>query len=578
MIVVGVNAFHPDSSIAIIDGGKLIWASEEERFTRVKHVAGFPSEALKNGIIESKIDPHKINAFVVSKDPSAHLPRKILYGLTNFGHANRLIKRKLVGYLKPDQASIYIDHIMLDFGVKSKSNVVHIEHHLCHAASSYYVSGFDNAAILSIDGMGDFSSTMLSKGERFKISKLDHIFYPNSAGFLYTAASQFIGFPYYGDEFKVMGLAAYGKPKYVKEFESIFKLLPKGKFCLNPQYFSQFNGEESLSWNEGQPHVGELFSAKWQQLFGPVRKTDEPILQKHMDIAASVQASLETIYFHVLNHLHSLTRVDNLCLAGGVAFNSVANGKITKNTPFKNVYIQPAAGDSGTALGAALYYYHQKNTVSNQFEMPHAQWGSTFTNAQIETALAESKLKFEVLGDNELCAVVAKKIVDGAVVGWFQGAVEFGPRALGGRSILADPRRSDMKDILNARIKRRESFRPFAPAVLEEEASNFFVMDAPESPFMLKVFDVIPSKRELLPAITHVDGTARVQTVNKIHQPMYWSLIAKFGELTGIPILLNTSFNENEPIVRSPMEAISCYVKTKMDVLVLGNYVVKRES
>jgi carbamoyltransferase len=449
---------------------------------------------------------------------------------------------------------------------------------LCHIASCLFLSGFNQAAFISLDGLGDFSTAMWGRGDGTRFYVMDRVFFPHSAGFFYTAGTQFLGFLSFGDEYKVMGLAAYGKPVYLDEFRKMIKLKPKGKFELQLDYFTQHRGQSKVRWEGGKPEQDILFSPRWTEIFGNPREAHEAVKDREKNMAASMQAVLEEIYFHVLNYLYQETKADNLCVAGGVAFNSVANGKITKNTPFKNIYIQPAAGDSGTSIGAAAYVYHAVLRRPRRFVMNQALYGSEFTDTDVEKMLKDKKLSYDKLDEEELIRRTVKALTEEKIVGWFQGKMEFGPRALGNRSILADPRCARMKDILNERIKRRESFRPFAPAVPEEYAGEYFEMDCPVSPFMLKVFPVRPEKKTVIPAITHVDGTARVQTVSKSEHPIFWKLLTAFGKETGVYVLLNTSFNENEPIVCTPQEAVECFIKTKMDVLVLGNYFAVKEE
>ncbi len=374
-----------------------------------------------------------------------------------------------------------------------------------------------------------------------------------------------------------MGLVAYGKPVFLNIFRDMIYLKRGGRFELNLDYFAHQEGKAKIRWEGGVPEQDIMYSSKWTDVFGMSRWPQEPVSERDQNIAASLQVALEEIYFHILRHLHKETEETNLCLAGGVAFNSVANGKIAKNTPFKNIYIQLAAGDAGTALGAAAFVTHCVFNQPRKFLMNHAAFGSEASGTEIEVVLQQQGLTYEKLSEQDLIQRTARALADGQIVGWFQGKMEFGPRALGQRSILADPRRANMKDVLNHRIKRRESFRPFAPAVPEEKAADYFAMDCASSPFMLKVFPVRPEKRSVIPAVTHVDGTARVQTVNRDSNPLFWKLLTEFGKQTGVPVLLNTSFNENEPIVCTPQEAIDCFLKTKMDVLVMGNFFLKKQ-
>ena len=571
MIVLGINAYHPDAAAALMKDGVLLWAAEEERFNRVKHSSGFPALALRQCLTDTGIPPNAIDAVALSKNPRANFFKKFLFVLKHKPERELVWDR-----LKALRASSQFERDFFEALRVSpafmKAGFAHVEHHQAHIASSFFVSGFDRAAFLSLDGLGDFSSAMWGTGRGTELRVMDRVFFPHSAGFLYTAATQFLGFPHFGDEFKVMGLAAYGKPVYLEPFRHLYRLRPNGRFELNLRYFRHQEGRAKIRWEGGAPEQDVLYSPAWEELFGIPRPVEEPLTERDQNIAASLQAALEEIFFHVLKNLYSKTKEKNLCLAGGVAFNSVANGKIKSKLPFENIYIQPAAGDAGTALGAAAFVAYSIHREPRTFVMNRADFGSSATDAEIESAIRAKGLHAVKLEEDLMIAKTVDSLERGGVVGWFQGRMEFGPRALGKRSILADPRRRDMKDILNRRIKRRESFRPFAPAVPEEDAAQYFEMDCAVSPFMLKVFPVKEEKKSVIPAVTHADGTARVQTVSREADPRFWKLLKAFGRKTGVPVLLNTSFNENEPIVAAPEEAVDCFLKTKMDTLVLGNY------
>ncbi|OGW91504.1 MAG: carbamoyltransferase, partial [Omnitrophica bacterium RIFCSPHIGHO2_02_FULL_63_14] len=454
-----------------------------------------------------------------------------------------------------------------------------------HLASAFFVSPFDSAAVVSVDGFGDFASAMWGVGEGNAIDVKDQVNFPHSLGLFYLAMTQFLGFRNYGDEYKVMGLAAYGRPSEVQKLRRLVKLKPGGRFELELDYFLHHTEGVSMIWDEGQPRIGTAYSPKLEELLGPARPPAAPVEDRHKALAASLQAVYEEAFFHLLNHVHARTKSENLCLAGGCAMNSVANGKVFDRTPFRNLFVQPAAGDAGGAIGAAFSVWHEKLGKGRSFVMDHANWGPEFGDEEISSELGvrSSELKkencqVEKIDDEErLCRETAKAIADGKVVGWFQGRMEWGPRALGNRSIVCDPRRADMKDILNLKIKRRESFRPFAPSVLREKTAGWFETDT-DVPFMLQVYPVRPEKRALIPAVTHVDGSGRLQTVTAGQNPLYHRLIAAFDRLTGVPMVLNTSFNENEPIVRAPAEALECFLRTRMDRLVLGRHVVARPS
>jgi len=578
MYILGINAYHGDSSACLIKDGSLITAVEEERFRRIKHWAGFPTKSIKYCLESEVLSLEDIDYIAINRNPKANLYKKVLFTLRN-RPSFALIKDSLKNALKVKDIKIIMSERLGMKGQKIKAELYHIEHHRAHMASAFFVSPFERAAILSIDGFGDFVSTMMGIGEGNKIEVIDQVNFPHSLGLFYTALTQYLGFPKYGDEYKVMGLSAYGRPIYLKEMEEIVRLKQNGRFELNLDYFVHHSEGVSMLWEDSEPILGRAYSDRLIEKFGPERRYGEPITEHHQDIAASLQAMYEKAFFHILNYLYERTKIKNLCLAGGCALNSVANGKIFDNTPFKEVYIQPAANDAGGSLGAAYYLYHQIFGKQRNFVMDKVYWGPDFSEAEISEKL---KVRSEELNnckiekiDNEdkLCKKVAKYIADGKVVGWFQGRMEWGPRALGNRSILVDPRRAEMKDILNARIKRREPFRPFAPSILLEAVGEYFEKDYPD-PFMIKVYPIKEDKRKVIPAVTHVDGTGRLQTVSKEENPLYYKLIKEFEKITGVPVVLNTSFNENEPIVCTPDEALDCFLRTKMDVLVLGNVII----
>jgi carbamoyltransferase len=473
------------------------------------------------------------------------------------------------------------DILAEEFGVNKdeiKAELFNVEHHLAHLASSFLVSPFETSTIVSVDAFGDFSSCKVAKGRGNKIHALYEVNYPHSLGIFYTAFTQFLGFPNFGDEYKVMGLAARGKPTYLEKMEKVLILKPRGRFELNLDYFSFFKQKQDMKWDNVRPTVATLYSPKMIEAFGPAREKGEELTERHCDLAFSMQAMYEKAFFHVLNYAYEKTKNPNLCLAGGCALNSLANGKIFDNTPFKEIYIQPASSDAGGCLGAAYYVFHQILGKPRTFEMKHAFWGPGFGQEEIRKVIEQNKDKVvveEIKEEEELIKRTARFISEGKVVGWFQGRLEWGPRALGNRSILADPRKPEMREILNQRIKKREWFRPFAPSILEEYVGEYFEKSYPD-PFMIKVYPIRQEKRRLIPAVTHVDGTGRLQTVGKEENPLYWKLINEFKELTGIPLVLNTSFNENEPIVCTPEEAMDCFLRTKMDVLAMSNFIVQR--
>jgi len=437
------------------------------------------------------------------------------------------------------------------------------------------VSPFERAALLSIDGFGDFVSTMWGKGCGNKIEVDSWVEFPHSMGLLYTAITQYLGFGKYGDEYKVMGLAPYGEPEYLDAMHKLVRVTPKGGFELDLSYFIHHSEGVNMTWESGSPTLSDAFAPKLEQLFGPRRQPGDPLEAKHQNIAASLQSLLEEVVLGLLRQLAQKTGLKDLCMAGGVALNCTLNGKIQRETPFERIYIQPAAYDGGTSLGAGLYVKHQVLGAPRDFVMDHTYWGLEYTPEECRAALDTKGLSYRQLTDEPLAAAAADLIADGNIVGWYQGRFEWGPRALGNRSIVCDPRSDRMKDVLNSRIKHRESFRPFAPSVLEERAADWFEMGE-ASPFMLMTCQVRKDQQARVPAITHVDGTARQQTVSRTTNPKYWSLIHAFEAKTGVPIVVNTSFNENEPVVNTPEEAISCYLRNDMDVLVLGQYLVEK--
>ncbi|HBY80592.1 MAG TPA: carbamoyltransferase, partial [Cyanobacteria bacterium UBA11148] len=457
-----------------------------------------------------------------------------------------------------------------------RATIYSLEHHSTHLAGSFFVSPFEKAAVLSVDGMGDFVSTLSGAGNHNQLEYFSRTQFPHSLGYLYNAITLYLGFPAYGDEYKVMGLAPYGEPEYLEAFRRI--IYPKGdSFELNLDYFTHHQQGITMNWENGAPIVAPFHSHELEKLLGVMRQPHSELTPKHQNIAASLQSITEEILFHLLNRLYDRFPSENLCLAGGVAMNSVANGKISQNTPFKNIYIPPGAADNGTSFGAAFYVWNQILKQSRQFVLDHAFWGSEFSEEDCLIALQKHHLKPHKIARESLLDYVVDALCAGKVVGWFQGRMEFGARALGNRSLLADPRREDMRDIINLKIKFREKFRPFAPSILEEYVGKYFAVDAPV-PFMEKVFIVRPEVRSQIPAVTHVDNTGRLQSVSRQTNPLYWDLINTFHQRTGIPLLLNTSLNENEPIVRTPDEAIKCFLRTQMDALVLGSYYIDRSQ
>ncbi|MCX6702719.1 MAG: carbamoyltransferase [Candidatus Wolfebacteria bacterium] len=580
MYILGINAYHGDSSACLLKDGKLVAALEEERIRRIKHWAGFPSEAIKFCLDYAGIGIEEIDYVAISRNPLAHFWKKVLRVILKVPRLSFLLERtknikKVMLGVKPALASA--------FGIpesKIKARIINVEHHRAHLASAFFVSPFHEAAIVSVDGFGDFSSTMTGTGSGNKIKILDTVAFPHSLGIFYTALTQFLGFWNYGDEYKVMGLAAFGKPVYADKLRKVVNLDGKtGLFSLETSYFLHDKEGVEMTWLNDKPVIGRLFSKKLKELLGEPRREGEELDSRHKDIAASVQEVYEEAFFRILNNLNKKTGLENLVLAGGCAQNSLANGKIYEKTAFRNIYVPPAGHDAGTALGAAFYVWNQILGKERGFVMNSAFWGPEYSDGILKSKLSvfdNGGFKVEHLHENDLIKKTAKLIAEGKVVGWFQGRTEWGPRALGARSILANPCLPEMKEILNLKIKKRESFRPFAPSILEEAVQDYFKESRPVS-FMEKVYVIKPEKRKIIPAVVHEDGTGRLQSVNPENNPLYYRLIKEVGSITGVPIVLNTSFNENEPIVNKPEEAIDCFLRTKMDALAMGNYLIQKK-
>ena len=582
MYILGINAYHPDSSACIINDGVLITAIEEERITRIKHWAGFPILSIKHCLKEANIKLSDVDYISINRDPKVNLFKKFLHILRYMPSLYLILDR-----LKFKKKYETLNKILKkDFSEdKFKGKIINIEHHEAHLSSAFNVSPFKESCIISVDAFGDFSSTAWGYGLNNNIKIENKIFFPHSLGAFYSSITQFLGFNNYGDEYKIMGLAPYGKPTLVDKLEKILILKEDGTFKLNLDYYVFHKSFHNYDFENGELKIGNLYSNKMCEILGKPRGKNDEINQFHKDLAHSTQALYEKAFFNLLNKIYKIYKIENICIAGGCGMNSVANGKIKKFTPFKKVYIQPAAGDAGGALGAAYTTWHKILKKEKKFTMKHASWGNSYTNDQISLVIDKEKNRLENQScevsyfekDNILTEKIAKEISNGKVVGWFHGKMEWGPRALGNRSILADPRRLDMQEILNIKIKRRESFRPFAPSIMRDHVSDWFETDD-EVPFMMKVFQIKKDKRKIIPAVTHVDGSGRLQTVYKETNKRYYNLINNFYEITNVPLVLNTSFNENEPIICKPEEAIDCFLRTKMDVLVLENFIIGRLS
>jgi carbamoyltransferase len=577
VIILGLNAFHGDSAAALVRDGVLVAAAEEERFRRVKHCAGFPSHAIAYYLSQAKLTLAEIDHVAVNQHSRANWLRKVGYLLRTAPRVDLVLDR-----LRNRRKREAIPGLLAkEFPRTSLRAAFHnVEHHFAHLCSAFHVSPFVEAVVLSVDGFGDFASAAWGIGRGTQIQIEGRVHFPHSLGIFYQALTQYLGFPHYGDEYKVMGLAPYGSPACMGEMRKLVKL--RNGFELDLGYFRHHREAIAYQWAAGAPQFADLFSPALEELLGPRRAPQEPLTDRHRDIARSVQAMYEEAFFHLLEPLQRCSGLTDVALAGGCAMNSVANGKIRRRTALRRVYVQSAAGDAGGAIGAAFAVWHAGGGARS-FVMEHAYWGPSFSREEIAHLLEAARSRIEatgcviedILDEGELCRRTAAAIANGKVGGWFQGRMEWGPRALGNRSIVCDPRKADMKTILNAKIKRRESFRPFAPSVLEEAVSAWFEEDD-AVPFMMQVFQIREEKRAAIPAVTHVDGSGRLQTVSREANPRYWRLIEAFRELTGIPMLLNTSFNENEPVVCTPEEALDCFLRTSMDLLVLRDFVVSR--
>ena len=568
MKILGLNAFNGDASAALIRDGQLVAALEEERLNRIKHWAGLPVLAAKACLAGEQPDH-----IAISRDPRAHLADKLMRVAVRphqwLSLTSRASNSARIAQVGRELASEGIE-------AKATKRVHFVEHHRAHLASAFFASPFGEAAIISIDGFGDFSSVMWGIGRGNQIEVRGSVSFPHSLGIFYTAFTQFLGFPKYGDEYKMMGLSAYGVPRFADQVRKVART-DQDQCRLNLDYFSHHSKGVEMTWYGGEPALGAIFSEKMAREFGAPRAPRSEIQQRDKDLAASVQQVLEENYFALLNFVQKQTGMRAVCLAGGVALNCVANGMIFDRSNFRDVYVQPAAHDAGTSIGSALYVQHQELKLPRSFEMRHVYYGPEYTDGEILSELERVGCKYHKLTEEDLISRTVKAIADGKIVGWFQGRMEFGPRALGNRSILADPRRADMKAILNSRIKYREPFRPFCPSILAEKVGEYFETDY-ASPFMVMAYKIKPEQRDRIPAVTHGDGTGRLQTVERDVNPLYWKLIHRFDEQTGVPVLLNTSFNENEPIVQAPAQAIDCFLRTQMDVLSIGDFFLSKEE
>ncbi len=571
-VIVGINTYHADSSACILIDGTMIAAVEEERINRKKHFSGYPIESIKECLRIAKKRDVEITDIAFNTKPSSNFFSKCIFWLKNFSFKKNYLTQRI-------KKKIYVKELLLkEFKLNNNIKFHYIEHHLAHIASAFYPSGFTDANGLSIDGSGDFITLAISECKNNKIKIIEKTNFPNSLGIFYHAMTQFLGFKNYGDEYKIMGLAAYGNPKYFDKIKNnLFNTNNKLLFELNLEYFNhhknnfKYIAEDSLV-------IDTIFNSKLLDLFS-VELNDHKNKDKFIkDFAASVQKVYEFFFQKIIIKISSHKFSKNIVYAGGCALNSSANQIITNNKQlFKNVYIPFAPGDNGGAIGAALVVSAKYNNKIVNSENPYL--GKEFSNNEVmhilESDFYKDKLDFRLIKDEELFKSAAQLISEGKVIGWFQGKMEFGPRSLGNRSILADPRNPNMKNIINMKIKRRESFRPFAPSVLEEYQSEWFESNY-INPYMSSLSKVRLNKKKIIPAVTHIDGTARLQTVNSMYNSRYAKLLYHFFLVTGVPILLNTSFNENEPIVMRPEESLNCLLRTDMDAVFINNYLVKK--
>ena len=576
MLILGLNMFHADASAAIVQDGEVVFAIAEERLNRIKHYAGFPALAIKACLDAVGAKITDIDHVAVGQDSDANLTKKVQYALANPSKILNFIRLRQRKEAMRDVRALLAK--ALDVDAKApRFQEHHLEHHIAHIASAYYCSPWEKAAGFSYDGSGDFVSTMMASCEGNDIKVLNRVFLPHSLGSFYTMICEFIGYAKYGDEGKVMGLAPYGKDTFCAQIREIIELCDPA-FRLDLDYFMPLGSNQGMQIEpDGTVRLARHFSHRMVDLFGTPREPRAEITQRDMDLAYAMQHRFEEVFFHLLTQLHQRVPVPDLVMAGGCALNSVANGKLFHQTAFQRTWIQPAAGDEGLAIGAALHTYHSTLQQSGRHEMKNSYLGPEFSDSRIESDLKQANLRYRKLEREPMLDAVAEQIAAGSVTGWFQGRMEWGPRALGNRSIVAHPGLPDMKDVLNARIKHREWFRPFAPSILVERQSEYFEYDHP-SPFMLHVYKIRPEKRAQLCAVNHVDDTGRLQTVSREENPLYYDLIRAFERRTGIPVILNTSFNENEPIVCTPEEAIDCFKRTRMDVLAIGPYLVLKSE
>ncbi len=572
MYILGLNCYAHSASCTLIKDGQIRFSAEEERYNREKYSWKFPQKAIERCLAFEGITIKEINQFTFYWDPRLEILGNGMHFLRYFPQSLQLFKassssggmkffprlRAMTNIGKMIQTTFHLDNV---------PQMTFVEHHLAHAASAFFVSSFDNAAILTMDGRGESTTTLLAVGRQSQIKKLKEIPVPHSLGHLYAAITDYLGFKPFFDEWKVMGMSAYGTDRYVALFEDVIHLQAKGGYRLNLKYF-KFHTHGQDAW------VSDYFIKK----FGPIRyRHREDYDQRHFDIAYALQRIVEKAGVHVANHLYEITKLPALCMTGGVVLNCLMNKKIIEQTPFREFFFQPIATDAGTSLGSALYLYHQILGQERRETFDSIYLGEEYSNQAIERLLCHRGIHYH--HSENIARDTAQSIAQGKIVGWFQGRMEAGPRALGNRSIVADPTDPTMKDRLNARVKRREYFRPFAPSVLEERVFEYFDMPKGQlSPYMILVGDVKEEKKSVIPAVTHADGTARVQTVSQTANPRYWQLIHEFEKIKGVPVVLNTSFNENEPIVCTPEDALNCFLRTDFDIFAIGDYIILKNE
>jgi len=569
MYILGLSSYAHESSCSLIKDGEIKSIIEEERLNREKHTWKLPILSIKKCLEMEKISINDIDHFTFFWQPKKEISGNLNHFIRYFPSTlNTLIASSGGGEMNSIERINAMKKIgnalQEEFNLSNRPQIEFTEHHLAHVASSFFVSEFEKSAILILDGRGESISTSMYSGEKNKITKISETKVPHSLGHFYAAITDYLGFKPFFDEWKVMGMSAYGKDDYVEKFSNLIELSPNGQFRLNLKYFN-FHTHGSSKW------VSDYFIKE----FGEKRSPDSEYDQRHFDIAFGLQRIIEKIGVHLANFLYDQTKTPNLCLAGGVALNVLMNREIILQTPFTNLFIQPIAHDAGTSFGSALYFYHHKLKKDRSFQFKHTYWGPEYSNVQIEKVLLDSNLTYHK--SNNIAQETAQQIANEKIIGWFQGRMEAGPRALGNRSITVSPLKAEMKDRLNERVKRREYFRPFAPSILEERVSDFFEMPKnTNSPYMILSGKVKEEKRKIIPAVTHADNTARVHTVNSNDNLKYWNLINEFGKITGVPVLLNTSFNENEPIVCTPTEAVDCFLRTDFDILSIGDFLVEK--